>query len=483
MNIEEIRGGENDRVEFKQALTKDDGKWLKTVVAFANGRGGRILFGIAPDLSVTGMGDDLFGAQDAIADAMANRIRPFPPASVGVTMLEGKPVIVVDVVQGMQCPYYLKSKGETEGVYIRYDATTRQADEAILKELRLAGAGKSFDKTECRGLSVSERDIAKLCQAMGRTARRNAKTDEQRRNVKPVTRAQLVNWGVLFDRGGELVPTWAYALLSGHPGFSPQVKCAVFKGTDRTFFADRREFASPVQDQAENAVRYVLEKINLGARFNGVWREDVYEIPPDAIREIVVNAIVHRNYINGEASPVTVALYDDRLEVTSPGGLPRGMTLAKMLGGYSECRNQALAAAFAYMNLIENWGSGMKRVVGELKAAGLRGPERVEWPNALRVNVFRKTVDGRGKGRPQKAARPKKRPLNRPEKRPLKEVLLEAIRERPGVTRPQLMQLSKKGRTVVTEALAVLRDEGKIEYRGSKRVGGYHAVEPEGGRR
>lgn len=71
-----------------------------------------------------------------------------------------------------------------------------------------------------------------------------------------------------------------------------------------------------------------------------------------------------------------------------------------MPAGYSERRNQALAAAFAYMNLIENLGSGMKRVVGELKAAGLRVPEFVEWPNVLRVNVFRKVVDGSGKGYP-----------------------------------------------------------------------------------
>ncbi|MBR4611655.1 MAG: hypothetical protein IKO40_02970 [Kiritimatiellae bacterium] len=152
---------------------------------------------------------------------------------------------------------------------------------------------------------------------------------------------------------------------------------------------DRREFDSPVQDQVESAVQYVLEKINMGARFHGAYREDVYEIPPDSIREIIVNAIVHRSYVNAEASPVTVALYDDRLEVTSPGGLPRGMTLAKMLTGYSECRNKALASAFAYMNLIENWGSGVKRYVAEIKAAGLREPEFVEWPNAMRINIYR----------------------------------------------------------------------------------------------
>ena len=233
---------------------------------------------------------------------------------------------------------------------------------------------------------------------MKAVARRNAKTDEQRKSVKAVTKTQLLKWGVLVEKKGEMLPTWAFVLLSGNDRLAPVVKCGVFKGTDRSIFVDRRQFESPVQEQVEKATQYVLEKINMGARFNGVYREDVYEIPPDAIRELIVNAIVHRQYIDGEASPITVALYDDRLEVTSPGGLVRGMTLDKMVNGYSDCRNKALAAAFAYMNLIENWGSGVKRYIREVKEAGLREPEFVVWANAVRVNVFRRRSEGGNEG-------------------------------------------------------------------------------------
>ena len=391
MEIEEIKGGETDRLEFKRALSKDDAKWLKTVVAFANGRGGRIIFGVDSDRSVVGIGDDLFSVKDSIADAIANRIDPFPPADIAVTTLEGKPVIVVEVAQGMQCPYYLKAKGVREGVYVRYDATTRSADENILKELLIDGEGKSFDQQVCRGLKVSEKDIEKLCKRMRTVARRNAKNDEQRKAVKPVKKAQLVKWGVLVERGKELLPTWAYVLLTGNARLSPLVKCGVFKGEDRAIFVDRREFESPVQDQVESAVQYVLEKINMGAKFNGVYREDVYEIPPDSLRELIVNAVVHRLYIDAEASPITVALHPNRLEITSPGGLPRGMTVEKMMTGYSKCRNKAIAKAFAYMNLIENWGSGIKRCLKEFRAAGLSVPEVIDWGNAIRVNVYRET--------------------------------------------------------------------------------------------
>ena len=480
MTIDEIRCGEGERLEFKRALSKDDGKWLKTVVAFANGRGGRIVFGVDADFSVVGMGDDLFGSKDAIADAIANRISPLPPVTLGVTTLDGKPVIVLDVAQGMQCPYYLTAKGEVAGVFVRYDATTRQADETTLRELRIEGEGKSFDKTVCRGLKINTDDIAKLCRKMATVARKNAVSNEQRKAVKPVTKTQLVKWGVLVERGGELLPTWAYVLLSGNGRLSPVVKCGVFKGRDRSVFVDRRQFESPIQEQVEKATRYVLEKINMGARFNGVYREDVYEIPPDAIRELIVNAIVHRSYLDGEASPITVALYEDRLEVTSPGGLVRGMTLEKMVGGYSDCRNKAVAAAFAYMNLIENWGSGVKRSVDAIKGAGLREPEFVVWPNAVRVDVYRRTLNGNAANEPNREPDEPNREPNEPNHEPNEPNrepnephagvgvrLLEILREEGELTLDGLAKACGVSRETVKRAIKVLKESGRL-----RRVGG-----------
>ena len=434
------------------------------------------------------MGDDLFGAQDAIADAVANRIAPLVPMTTTVTTIDDKPIVVLEVMQGMQCPYYIKSKGDTEGVYIRYDATTRQADDAILRELRIDGAGKSFDQGECRGLSVSARDIEKLCRKMRTTAKRNAKTDEQRRAVKPVTATQLVKWGVLVERGGELLPTWGYVLLSGHARMLPSVKCGIFKGTDRTFFVDRREFSSPVQDQVESAVQYVLEKINMGARFNGVYREDVYEIPPDSIRELIVNAVVHRNYINAEASPITIALYDDRLEVTSPGGLVKGMTLEKMKNGYSECRNKALAAAFAYMNLIENWGSGVKRYILEVKAAGLREPEFIEWPNAIRVNVYRSngSVDKPSKGESKGEVGVEKDVEKSVEKDVEKSVeksddgfghIIQCIIENPRTTQNELANATGLSVRGIERNLKILKRAGRIRRIGGRNFGHWEVCE------
>lgn len=465
MEIEEIKGGETDRLEFKRALSKDDAKWLKTVVAFANGRGGRIIFGVDSDRSVVGIGDDLFSVKDSIADAIANRISPLPPTDIGVTTLEGKPVIVVEVAQGMQCPYYLGAKGHKDGVYVRYDATTRPADENIIKELIIDGEGRSFDSTVCRGLKVSEKDIEKLCKRMKTVARRNAKNDEQRKAVKSVTKAQLVKWGVLVEQGRELLPTWAYVLLTGCDRLSPQLKCGVFKGNDRAYFVDRREFATPVQDQVESAVQYVLEKINMGARFKGAYREDVYEIPPDAIRELIVNAVVHRLYIDAESSPITVALHPNRLEITTPGGLPRGMTVDKMMSGYSKCRNRALAMSFAYMNLIENWGSGMKRCLEEFEEAGLSVPEVIDWGNAIRVNVYRKGGVGNRVGNVGNVGN---RVGNDGDAK-LADRLLADLKKDATISAAALAKLHSVSCRTVERNLTVLQKRGKLKREGGTR--------------
>ena len=123
----------------------------------------------------------------------------------------------------------------------------------------------------------------------------------------------------------------------------------------------------------------------------GIYRQDVYEIPPDAIRELIINAMVHRSYL--DHGTIQVAIYDNRLEITSPGKLPMGQTIERMKEGYSKIRNEALAHAFAYMNLIEHWGSGIPRIIDKVKAAGLWEPEFIGGEVDLRINIYRGQVE------------------------------------------------------------------------------------------
>lgn len=161
----------------------------------------------------------------------------------------------------------------------------------------------------------------------------------------------------------------------------------MFKGKTRAVFVDRREFEGSIQNQIEEAYKYVLSKINLGANIEGLYRHDEYELPTQSIREIIVNAVIHRSFI--DVGNVQVALYDDRLEITSPGMLLTGVTIDKMKEGYSKVRNKAIANAFTYMKIIEQWGSGIPRLYQEFKERGLKEPELIDMDGDFRVNLFR----------------------------------------------------------------------------------------------
>ena len=461
MNLkDEIFAGESVTLEFKRCPNENAERWLKTVVAFANGRGGRILFGVDNDRTVVGLDGNLFAIRDSISDAVADACSPLIPVLLGMVTVDGKALLVLDVPQGRQCPYFIKSMGEAEGVFVRHDATTRKADEVTLQELRLAGAGRSYDQLECRGLAIDENAVSSLCNVLHEYALKNARTEAQRADVKPLTPIQLRKWGVLLSRGEREVASNAFALLAGCEPLETTTKCAVFKGKTRTVFLDRRVFGGAVQSQVEFAYRYILQKINVGARFDGLGRVETYEIPPDAIREIVVNAYVHRSYVNGAGTSVSVAIYDDRIEITSPGGLPRDVSVEKVMAGYSECRNEALVHVFAYMGLMEDWGTGLPRASEELKSAGLPNLEMTDWGNAVRVTIYRQSPSADG-GKNEVA----------PERFGIKERIVDEMRKNAEVTTDELVAVIGGGKRSIERAISVLKEEGRIVRQGGAHGG------------
>lgn len=294
----------------------------------------------------------------------------------------------MEVSEGRQRPYYIKALGREGGVYVRFAGTTRLADEYMIKELLFEGSNRHFDQVLCTGLTITDEEIDGLCNAMKEQAIKNAHSDEQKASIKDVGRQQLRSWGILIERDGKDYPSNAFAILTGCGGLHVATQCGVFKGTTKEVFVDRREYDGPLWEQIEEAYQFVLRNIHLGATFEGVYRQDVYEIPPDAIRELIINAMVHRSYL--DHGTIQIAIYDDRLEITSPGKLPMGQTIERMKEGYSKIRNEALAYAFSYMNLIEHWGSGIPRIIGKVKAAGLREPEFIGGDVDLRINIYRK---------------------------------------------------------------------------------------------
>ncbi|MEG0959974.1 MAG: ATP-binding protein [Erysipelotrichaceae bacterium] len=158
----------------------------------------------------------------------------------------------------------------------------------------------------------------------------------------------------------------------------------------RDIFITRKEFTGSIYEQIDEAYEFVLQNINLGSRIEGVARQDFYELPIKAIREIISNAVCHRSYLT--PGKIQVALFDDRLEVTSSGMLDSGITIEKMKTGLSKIRNKGIAAAFSYMNVVEAWDSGIPKIFREAKEYGLTEPELLDMGSDFRVNIYRKSA-------------------------------------------------------------------------------------------
>ncbi len=383
MTTVEIVRGESKNIEFKVKLPAKSERYTKTIIAFANTQGGRLIIGIDDQTrEVIGVDEDsVFQVMDSISNAVSDACMPQIVPNIEPQTVDGKTVIVATVAPGPNRPYYLKSKGKEAGTYIRVAGTTRPAYPEKIKELEMEGARISWDELTCVGHVVTESAITKLCEDIMKYRR------EAGLPKREVAKPQLINWKILQQGNDSDVASNAFALLtSDHFPFS-KTQCAVFKGTERSVFLDKREFTGPIYEQIKEATNFVLRNIRLGATIEGLVRKESYELPVEAIREMIINAHCHRNL--ADDSCVQVAIYDDRLEVTSPGGLYNGLTYEEAMHGHSKLRNRAIANVFNQMGLIEAWGTGIRRIMEAAENYGLPAPQFLAFDNMFRVNLFR----------------------------------------------------------------------------------------------
>ncbi|MST73383.1 MarR family transcriptional regulator [Olsenella sp. CA-Schmier-601-WT-1] len=236
--------------------------------------------------------------------------------------------------------------------------------------------------------------------------------------------------------------------------------------------------------------------MNMGADLGGVVRRDVFELPEWSVREAITNAVVHRSYV--ERSSVQVALYDDRLEVSSPGGIVRGFSLDRALSGQSRPRNEALAQAFLYMGLIEGWGSGIPRIMHELGERGLRAPEFLDIDGMLRVNMWRPSAeqfgaylhgqavtDAPGKianslASDNKSDNKDNKSDNNTGVSSEERALLAMLAKDPSITQARMAESFGLSRSTVTLMLAHLQQAGLVRREGSRKAGTWVVVDGDG---
>ena len=467
MAEESLFAGESKNIEYKVAVPKKSEKYMKTVVAFANGNGGKIVFGIDDKtLEIVGMDEDnIFKTLDAITNAISDSCEPRIRPDVTLQTVNDKTVIVVEILPGAMRPYYIKSEGMTEGTYMRVSGTTRPVEGYMLKELILEGQNRYFDSEPCGELQITDEDIQNFCKTMKETAIKNTWQNSEKAKIKDITKNTLLSWGILTEVQGEIFPTNAYALLTGQLRMQPVIQCGLFKGKDRAYFADRKEFDGPIQNQVDAAYQYVLEKINMGMQIQGIYRQDVYELPTDSVRELIANAVAHRSYL--EPGNIQVAIFDDRLEVTSPGMLLNNVSIKKMMEGYSKPRNPAIANAFAYMKIIEKWGTGIPRIFRECRDYGLPDPELIDFDGDFRVNMYRNNTN---KASNEAINESISESLNSDEA-----VIMAIIKSNPQISQKEMATKSGFSRSKIQRILKVLQGK-KVLYREGARKNGYWKI-------
>lgn len=392
MTIAEILTGEKDNTEYKVDIPSKSENYMRTVVAYANANGGRLVFGVENNTwKVTGFSkEEVFQKMDAVTNAIYDNCEPKITPNIEVQEFDGRYIIVVDVPAGMQRPYCIKSQGVIEGVYLRVSGTTRKAAIYQIQEMTLSARNRSYD-TEKTSRELTTDEIQAFCNRLYQHARELCVNEEAKSAIRQISISQLLSFRLVHEENGRYYAANGYQLLDGRLEDYPDaaIQCAVFKGTTRNIFITRKEFSGYIDEQVESAYAFVLEHINLGARIDGLARQDIYELPIRTIREMITNAVCHRSYLC--PGKVQIALFDDRLEITSPGMLDKDLTIEKMKAGISKIRNTAIARVFAYMNMIEAWGTGIPKIFQEAKDYGLREPELLDMGSDFRINLYRGT--------------------------------------------------------------------------------------------
>lgn len=329
---------ENKTTEFKREYVEDV---KNTVVAFSNTDGGKLFIGLNDDGSVYGVADVeavLLKASNAIRDAIRPDVTLFTDCSADE--LDGKPIVVITVQRGTARPYYLAGKGlRPEGVFVRQGASTAPATESLILKMIKETSGDNYEEARSLNQQLSfERTSAFF------KKKKLAFKEAQKRTLRLI--------------GEDGTYTNLALLLSEQCAHT--IKLAIFEGSKKSVFHDRQELSGSLLSQLEEAFSYIGRFNRTRSEFNGLDRVDMRDYPPEAVREALLNAIVHRDY--SFSASTLISIFDDRIEFVTIGGLVKGVSLEDIMLGVSVLRNQHLANVFYRLKLIEAYGTGMLKI-------------------------------------------------------------------------------------------------------------------------
>nr|MBC8359864.1 putative DNA binding domain-containing protein [Candidatus Desulfatibia profunda] len=371
-----IKKGESKTVEFKETF---DNKAIETAVAFANTRGGQILIGVSDKGAKKGVQigkETLIGWTNQISQGTQPRIIP----EVESSEIESKIIAVIQIKEFPIKPVSTKGR-----CYRRVGNSNRLMTPQDIAEMHLHSTGTSWDKMPSPDATMSDIDPEKIKRYI-RQSRDAGRRDvgDREEPLEILKKLELVKKGKL---------TWAALLLfrksTKYLRFQGMVHCGRFK--EETIVIDNRMIEGTIIEQIDEAMDFIRKNISVKFVMTGKpQRDEVWDYPLEAIRESVINAVCHRDYTM--PSNTEVRIYDDRLTIWNPGGLPLGITMEDLLKPHgSVLRNKGIGAVLYDMGLIEQWGSGISKMQNLCSSAGIPVPHFEEYQSGFLVE-FRKNI-------------------------------------------------------------------------------------------
>ena len=450
-----IRIGEGYAVEFKSSPSHLG----REICAFANAAGGRILIGVDEQGRMVGVKDP----NRTISEIQTFARNIDPPLVLEIERVDD--ILVVSVPSGPNKPY------SANGLfYIREAANTQQMKREQIREFFFTEGLIRFDEQPCKKFNMrmdfDREKYTAFCGLAGIPP--NLSREDVLRNLQVLTEEGMTNAGVLFF-SKNITKFFLQASLT----------CALFQGTTKTKILDQTTFQGNIQENYNSAISYLVSHLNTEYVIKGGPREEILELPEEALREAVLNALGHRDYRS--TSHVQVNIFRDRIEVWNPGGLVSGLRL-KDLGRISRPRNLLLFSLMARMDLVEHIGSGIKRIRESVAAYGLQAPLIEADGDWFSITFMRKsphdTIERlRGKDKDfTPSLRNEFGGVNGGVSEGVNG-LLDFIRRTPGLRTPQISKAMSVPVKTLEHWLKELRVKDKIEFRGSPKTGGYRTRE------
>lgn len=383
MLLELLHEQEGKCLEFKQNATSTK-RILETIIAFSNTSGGKILIGIEDETRhIVGV-ENPTDIETSLANCINDSIYPQIIPNIEILSWQDKHIVLLEVFPGISKPYFLKNKGEIHSTYIRVGSTNRLADSFMVDALRRSRLVKTYDEELMPEVSSEVMDFRLASELFSHKDSFNEK--------------HMQTIGILGSLREEMHPTVGGLLL-----FSPHkmqyfpdawIQAGLFQGANKTHILDTQNITVPLAQAVDKTMEFIRKHVNVRLMIpaDDLRHREVWSIPYTAIREAVINAIVHADY-SLAGSPIRIAIFDDRLEIENPGLLPFGLRDIKE--GISKIRNRVIARVFRELGLIERWGSGVQRILSECHDAGLVEPRFEEIGTHFRVTFYKEQINPR----------------------------------------------------------------------------------------